>query len=216
MATFRSRSARLLWNDLLLTAPVEWIGYLSFFIADCKIFTTCDYTSWMVCIQLSASAVARQSTASTATLPLYYTKKRAKVNAGFVQFFRIFQLAACLGKSIFPAFFLRLQTCILCRDSPAFARCVRWNANRFAGGWHRSTIYFIAVFESDYHYTWSKHYEVIEKSKAFWGESYDAVLLYPNTATHVGMDEDSYYPLFIRFLKRGNKFWTVSVLRMQI
>lgn len=25
----------LLWNGLLLTAPVEWIGYLSFFIADC-------------------------------------------------------------------------------------------------------------------------------------------------------------------------------------
>lgn len=165
MATFRSRSARLLWNDLLLTAPVEWIGYLSFFIADCKIFTTCDYTSWMVCIQLSASAVERQSMVPTAILPFYYTKKRAKVNAGFVQFFRIFQLAACLGKSIFPVFFLRLQTCILCRDSPAFARCVRWNANRFAGSRHRSTIYFIAVFESDYHYTWSKHYEVIEKTK---------------------------------------------------
>lgn len=148
MATFRSRSARLLRNDLLLTAPVEWIGYLSFFIADCKIFTTCDYTSWMVCIQLSASAVARQSMVPTAILPFYYTKKRAKVNAGFVQFFRIFGLAACLGKSIFPVFFLRLQTCILCRDSPAFARCVRWNANRFAGSRHRSTIYFIAVFES--------------------------------------------------------------------
>ena len=36
MATFRSRSAWLLWNVLLLTAPVEWIGYLSFFIADCQ------------------------------------------------------------------------------------------------------------------------------------------------------------------------------------
>lgn len=25
----------LLWNGLLRTAPVEWIGYLSFFITDC-------------------------------------------------------------------------------------------------------------------------------------------------------------------------------------
>lgn len=32
-----------------------------------------------------------------------------------------------------------------------------------AGIW--STLYFIAVFESDYHCTWSKHYEVIEKTK---------------------------------------------------
>ena len=57
-------------------------------------------------------------------------------------------------------------------------------------------LFAIAVFESDYNYTWSKHYEVIERIEASWGESYDVVLLYPNTTTHVVMDEDSYYPLF--------------------